>query len=927
MAHLRILQGPGTGKLFPLGDSNVIGRASDVEVPVEALAVSRRHARIVRREGGFFLEDAGSTNGTFFHGQRLTRPVPLTPGDTFQIGPCTFVLEDSETPASSEAHCLGIPSLPIRERIAADPLGQGLHGSDPARQLQAVLQTARHLAGSLDRDELLGKCLAHLFEIIPHATWGQVLVTDGGSLTTRIEKGSPPTGLTPSRALALARQALEEKAGLLAEEEPDWAVEGLDSTAMSPNTRSLLCVPLLGRDGRPLAVVQLGREGPPLLQKDDLAVLMAVAVQVAVLVENASLLAERSRRPGETPPPRAAVSPAFSSHTVVTRYPAPVALAYRRFCRQPDSATRLRMLFAALESTLRYLVTLGVCDLFHRLILTGEADARLPDHPAFDFLRRARPMHLGLWAETLRETARTLAAGPTPLLPEIAATCAPGGRFDAECVAPLIALRNDCIHAEGGLTLTPDECQNVLRTARPRLEEALQEVHFISRYPLGFVRRSPGAPATPDRHRYYLHPCMGAHVANTVEAHAIETPVPLQEDLPFVVTPDDGRLLYLWPLLSQRVAAHTGRHTLYVFESIADRHGAYLGEIRCAATDSRDEWRQALQRPAPPSHAWLLERLRTLPSAPEVPAELGLGRRLLPSSGGRLVGQVLGSNVLLAVAATGGFSTVYAAENVVTGERVAVKVLESAEAKRHLGRFRQEFDKLCRAGEHPNVIRCFEWGNPILDGREYPWYSMEFALGGDLAGRIEERQAECGTEGMPWERPALRSAIVREFRAIASAVAHLHGLGIVHRDIKPGNVLIMGDGELRLTDFGLVKDLQPEEVNPSATLYVPRTSTGAVLGTRHYMAPEQERGEAVEKPADVYALGVLLVELATGQRPMPHSHISQGPTLAASTAVGRLPGALRKFILRLTDVAPDRRPADGHAVLDEFTHLTEGEPT
>jgi serine/threonine-protein kinase len=244
---------------------------------------------------------------------------------------------------------------------------------------------------------------------------------------------------------------------------------------------------------------------------------------------------------------------------------------------------------------------------------------------------------------------------------------------------------------------------------------------------------------------------------------------------------------------------------------------------------------------------------------------------------------------------------------------VAVKVLESPEAQRHLARFRQEFEKLRHAGQHPNIIRCFEWGNPIIGGREYPWYSMEFALGGDLAGRIEERRAECGAD-LPWDRPALRAEVVREFRAIAGAVACLHGLGIVHRDIKPGNVLIMDNGELRLTDFGLVKDLSPA----AQTLFIPRTSTGAVLGTRHYMAPEQERGEEVEKPADVYALGVLLAELTTGARPVPHSHVPQGSTLEACAALRRLAAPLRRFILRCTDVSPERRPADAKVMLGEF---------
>jgi serine/threonine-protein kinase len=259
-----------------------------------------------------------------------------------------------------------------------------------------------------------------------------------------------------------------------------------------------------------------------------------------------------------------------------------------------------------------------------------------------------------------------------------------------------------------------------------------------------------------------------------------------------------------------------------------------------------------------------------------------------------------------------------------TGRRVAVKVLESPEAQRHLARFLQEFKRLRMAAAHPNIIQCFDSGDPIIGDREYPWYSMEFATGGDLAGRIEERRGE-HPDGPPWEEPGLRVEIVREFRAVAAAVSHLHFLGIVHRDLKPGNVLIMEDGELRLSDLGLVKDLNPsDELAENETLMLPpRTSTGAVLGTRHYMAPEQERGEEVDKPADVYALGVLLAEMATGRRPVANTQVREGSTLVAYPFLRELHNCLRRLILHCTEARPERRPPNGGAVLEEFERCIE----
>jgi serine/threonine protein kinase len=407
----------------------------------------------------------------------------------------------------------------------------------------------------------------------------------------------------------------------------------------------------------------------------------------------------------------------------------------------------------------------------------------------------------------------------------------------------------------------------------------------------------------------------------------LKTTAELRPETPFVATPSGERLLYLWPLLLARRSEYTGRHTLWVFQEIPDGHRPFLSRVRLAAIDVPEDWSAELHTQPAASHAWLLARLRDLPPAPLVPRELALAERLFPARGGKLVGRQLGSNRLLSVVAVGGYGTIYAAETI-DGQRLAVKVIETRASGVERARFSQEIEKSRLAAEHPGIIRCYEYGDVDLDGRICPWYSMEFAHGGDLRSRMDARKGRLKGRP-PWEDEQARAEVCREFSDIAAAVAHLHRLGIVHRDVKPGNVLILQDGSLRLSDFGLVKNLRPSE---GTRLRGPQTETGGGVGTPGYMAPEQARGEEVGEAADVYALGVLLAELTLGERPRAEPRPDKGGKdgAASGTALkgglqsGTLPRGLRRLIERCTDTDPERRPRDAQAVLDEFVRQGHG---
>ena len=198
--------------------------------------------------------------------------------------------------------------------------------------------------------------------------------------------------------------------------------------------------------------------------------------------------------------------------------------------------------------------------------------------------------------------------------------------------------------------------------------------------------------------------------------------------------------------------------------------------------------------------------------------------------------------------AIGGMGLVYEAKDLETQERVALKTLKPRRAESYRGqqRFLREATALSNT-ESPHLVGVIQVGR-LPDGR--PYYAMEYLLGRSLSDIIQS-----STGPMKPERAVLIA------RQIAMALEVAHDRGIVHRDLKPENVLVLegpGGDHVKLLDFGLAK-----VVDGSMDV----TQDGEVLGTPHYMAPEQIRGDGVDGRTDVYACGVLLYELLTHQMP------------------------------------------------------------
>jgi sigma-B regulation protein RsbU (phosphoserine phosphatase) len=293
MGTLLVVHGPEMGRQYPLEVETLLGRQFDAHICLSGREVSRHHARILHRDAHYFVEDLGSSNGTFINGRRLQAhsPEKLHERDLLQIGPYQFSLRQAPTVANTES------DLVVRQQLNVTTLDQSIYQQDPAQKLQAVLELSRHLARTLDLEPLLDKLLDHLMRLLPQADRAMVLLCDGDKLVVRGQRcrhaedaGSYPYSRT------IVRQALDNGAGILSEDvHKDQRFEA-SVTLTSLDLHSLLCVPLLGQDGQRLGVIQVDRFRRGLaFRSEDLQLLTTIAMQVSVAMENASLHAEQMR--------------------------------------------------------------------------------------------------------------------------------------------------------------------------------------------------------------------------------------------------------------------------------------------------------------------------------------------------------------------------------------------------------------------------------------------------------------------------------------------------------------------------------------------------------------------------------------------------------------------------------------------------------
>ncbi|HEV7239914.1 MAG TPA: protein kinase [Thermoanaerobaculia bacterium] len=368
------------------------------------------------------------------------------------------------------------------------------------------------------------------------------------------------------------------------------------------------------------------------------------------------------------------------------------------------------------------------------------------------------------------------------------------------------------------------------------------------------------------------------------------------------------------PLLALLFAWHAPNGFAYVSYETAEAAG---NEVLSSATreEVRLKW---LPNPLPVAALPLLSMatsiMKTVSGTQAVPTlrmdATAAGTTAPPGSGQRDLAPghfFAGRYKIESILGRGGMGVVYKATDAQLDETVAIKTLPGdvmTRSPEDLERFKREI-RLARKITHRNVLRTYDYG----EAEGVYFISMEFVRGYTL----NELMDEAPSRQMP-ARPTIGIS-----RQICRGLQAAHEQGIIHRDIKPQNVLIDAKGEVKLMDFGVARMTEASEA---------MTQAGLIVGTPHYMSPEQVQGKTLDPRTDVYAMGVLLYELLVGRRPFESTsltgiltaHIMEKPTPAIDLRpdVGREVNAI---VMRCLEKDPAARYADAGALLSDLDRV------
>jgi serine/threonine protein kinase len=248
----------------------------------------------------------------------------------------------------------------------------------------------------------------------------------------------------------------------------------------------------------------------------------------------------------------------------------------------------------------------------------------------------------------------------------------------------------------------------------------------------------------------------------------------------------------------------------------------------------------------------------------------------------------------------GGMAQIYKARQLSLDRIVAIKEIKPAFAKSHelVERFKREA-RTAASLVHENIVQVYNFGEPKPDSL---FIVMEYVDGMDLKSLL----LSAGT--VP---PRIAAVVIRE---VARALSYAHSRGLVHRDVKPGNIMITRRGEVKLMDFGIVREMDSD-----------LTRTGAFLGTPNYMAPEQFLGDEITPATDIFSVGVVLYEILGGQKPFKadsEGSLARKVRIEKESRLRSLNPSVPRRLQRITSAClrkkPGRRPADADALIHQL---------
>src|SRR5499427_5544233 len=271
-----------------------------------------------------------------------------------------------------------------------------------------------------------------------------------------------------------------------------------------------------------------------------------------------------------------------------------------------------------------------------------------------------------------------------------------------------------------------------------------------------------------------------------------------------------------------------------------------------------------------------------------------------------MIGQLFGNYKIASKLGAGGQGTVYKAVDQKLGRTVVLKILpaELTVKESNLKRFEREA-QLASALDHPNICTIFDMDE--ANGLHY--IAMQYIDGKNVRQLCNGRPLELES--------ALRIGV-----QVADALATAHARGIIHRDVKSGNVMVTDSGQVKILDFGLAKLLDDEQAVAAGIHQTELTEVGVPYGTATYAAPEQARGDKVDARADIFSTGVLLYEMLTGTWPfrgktaidVRHAVIYDQP----KTLIEMRPGAIPARLQEILDRAMQKEPGARYQRIDEL---------